>query len=145
MKNKIKEYFRRYIIPLTLATITAILSANIIFYFLKSYLLAGFIATWLDNFVFYGYIAIVDLKKRKFLRSSNKIKEFIKLIRNMLIEFGPAEYLDSFILRPLLLAIFPMFIANYSLGVLLGSLTAEISYFLFTIIGYEFRKKVFKD
>lgn len=139
-KKNFKEWFNRYSVPLVLATLAAIISANIIKSLFGNNIIAGITATWVDNLVFYGYITITDLKNKHF-----NIINLLKHSRNMVVEFGPAEYLDSFILRPFYLSSFPYFISNYSLAIVLGSLAAEVSFFIPTIISYEFRKKAFKN
>ncbi|MBI4225092.1 MAG: hypothetical protein HY617_02055 [Candidatus Sungbacteria bacterium] len=126
--------------PLVLATLAALISAHVIKSISGNNIIAGIAATWMDNLAFYGYIIFRDLKTRRF-----GIANLFKQARNMIIEFGPAEYFDSFLLRPFYLSAFPYFISNYSLAILLGSLTAEITYFIPTIFSYEVRKKIFKD
>lgn len=143
IKNKIKEWLKRYSIPLVLGTIAAIVSAIIFKATTGNNIISGILATWVDNIVFYGYIALHDLKKVD--KDAPKFKAFIKQVRNMVIEFGPAEYLDSFLIRPFFLSIFPYFIGNYPLAIFLGSAAAEVTYFIPTIISYELRKKVLKD
>ncbi len=145
MKKKFKEWLKRYGIPLTLSTISAIIAANLVKILTHNNITAGFFGTWADNAVFYGYLAATDLKKERITSFKNSFKEFFRLIRNMVVEFGPGEYLDSFILRPFFLSAFPYFFKNYSLAILFGGLTADISFFIPTIISYETRKKLFKD
>ncbi|PIZ95892.1 MAG: hypothetical protein COX81_00140 [Candidatus Magasanikbacteria bacterium CG_4_10_14_0_2_um_filter_37_12] len=95
--------------------------------------------------VFYSIIVYKDLKSRKIKDVGLSSLGFLKVLRNIIVEFGPAEYLDSFLLRPFYLTVFPYFISSYSLAILLASLTAEISYYIPTIISYEARKKIFRD
>ncbi len=63
----------------------------------------------------------------------------------MVMEFGPAEYLDSFVIRPFFLAVLPSIIQNYSAAIFIGTLLADFIFYVPTIVSYEFRKKVFKD
>ncbi len=140
MKIKIREWFYRYSIPLLLATLSSIVSASIIKSITGNNILAGVGATWIDNITFYGYVYLKDVKRKNFT-----LTNFIKQIRNMIIEFGPAEYLDTFLVRPFFLSVVPYFINNYQLAILLGSLLAEITYFIPVITFYELRKKVFRD
>lgn len=144
-KSKIKEWFNRYFLPSVLGIATAIIAGNIVKAISGNIILAAFIATWLDTIVFYGIIGYRDLKKRKNKEAKLTFIGFLKVLRNMIIEFGPAEYLDTLLIRPFFLAILPYFMSNYSLAVLIGSICAEIIYYVPTIIMYELRKKVFKD
>ena len=145
LKNKIREWFRRYSIALLLAYIVSIAIANFAKVSTGNIIVSAFLATWADNIAFYGYIALKDLKRKKVKNLQSAASELAKLVRNMVFEFGPAEYLDSFIIRPFLLSVFPLAISNYSIAILLGNLVAEITYFIPTIISYETRKKVFRD
>lgn len=94
---------------------------------------------------FDGTIVYKDMQKRKAEGKMLGVTGFIVQFRNMLIEFGPAEYLDSFAIRPFYLSFLPFVIPSYSLAILIGTVLADITYFIPTIISYEFRKKTFKD
>ena len=140
-KVKVREWTGRYAIPLVFGKIATILSANAGRLLFGNVIVAAFLGTWADNLAFYGLIAFRDMKKRK----GRTAGDFLKVARNMLVEFGPAEYLDSFVVRPLFLSAFPYLVADYSLAVLLGSVAADVTYFIPVIISYEKRKRLFKD
>ncbi len=142
-RSKTKEWFKRYSIPLILATLAAIISATIIKILTGNNIIAGILATWIDNITFYGYIYIKDLRKNK--EEGPRITNIFKQLRNMIFEFGPAEYLDSFLIRPFYLSFSPYLIDNYQIAILLGSIFAEITYFIPVVIFYEIRKKAFED
>lgn len=144
-RRKVKEWLNRYAAPLVLSTSGAIITANLIMALTHNKILAAFAGTWSDNFIFYSFMALKDLRGKKIDNIRTGLVIFIKLIRNLIIEFGPAEYLDSFVLRPFYMAVFPIFISNYSLAILFASLSAEISFFIPTISFYELRKKIFND
>lgn len=130
--------------PILLATLAAIISATAFKFLTGNNIVAGVLATWVDNVVFYGYISFQDLKKKRRKRGLS-LGTLFRHMRNMFVEFGPAEYLDSFLLRPFYLSSFPYVIGNYPLAILLGSVAAEVTFFIPVIIFYELRKKVFKD
>lgn len=145
LKYKVKEWFQRYAIAELIGIILALIVSNLTMLLFNNAIIAAFLATWADNLGFYGTIIINDLKLRKKKDNKIGIKSILKLARNIIIEFGPAEYLDSFAIRPFYLAIFPLLISNYSLAILIGTLLADVTYFIPTIISYEFRKKTLKD
>jgi len=62
-------------------------------------------------------------------------------LRNLVLEFGPGEYLDSFLIRPFYLAALPLVIADYALAIAAGTLLADVTYFVPVIFSYEARKK----
>ena len=63
----------------------------------------------------------------------------------MVLEFGTAEFLDSFVIRPFTMYIFPLLTHNLVLGLLVGKFVADIIFYIPTIIAYELRVKFGKD
>jgi hypothetical protein len=137
-RGKLREWAGRYAGPLLIGKALTLIAANAGRLLSGNVIVAAFLGTWADNLGFYGFVAFRDMKGRK-------AGDFLKVGRNMLVEFGPAEYLDSFVVRPLFLSVFPYLIADYSLAVLLGSIAADVTYFIPVIISYESRKRMFKD
>ena len=144
-KYKIKDWEERYGLPLVASTVMAIVAANAAHILLDNLIIAAFLATWSDTITFYGIVAYRDLKLRRRKDGELDAVSFLKVFRNMIAEFGAAEYLDTFVIRPFWLSIIPTLISNYSLAILLGSLVANVTYFIPTIFSYEVRKRVFKD
>lgn len=134
------RWVKRYSFPLIVGTVGAITLANISKLFFGN-IISAYVATWTDNILFYGILSYRDIRSRK----THSLTDFIKVFRNLIIEFGPGEYLDSFLIRPLYLATFPLFISNYSLAILLGSFAAEITFFFPVVLSYEARRKMFGD
>jgi hypothetical protein len=58
-------------------------------------------------------------------------------VRNLAIEFGPAELLDSLLMRPIALTIGLTVMDSPILGALLGKLAADIVFYVPTIVSYE--------
>ncbi|MBI2129852.1 hypothetical protein HYU07_06470 [Candidatus Woesearchaeota archaeon] len=144
IKNKLKEWFKRYALAELTGILFALIFSNLSMFFFKNTIIAGFIGTWMDNLGFYGIIVHRDLNKRKRNKKLNFL-DYLKQLRNMIVEFGPAEYLDSFIIRPLYYSFLPYVIADYSLAIFIGAILAGITYYIPAIISYEFRKKIFMD
>ena len=144
-KNKLKEWFKRYAIAELISLVFALVFSNLSMLIFNNVIISAFVATWASNIGFYGTIIYKDLKTMKKKEKKLRGMSFLKLARNMLIEFGPAEYLDSFVIRPFYLALFPYLIDNYSLAITIGTILANITYYIPTIFSYEFRKKIFKD
>lgn len=67
---------------------------------------------------------------------------FFKTIRNLVFEFGFSEALDSFVVRPFCMYIFPILTNNYGVGIIIGKIVADVSFYIPTIIAYELRKKI---
>lgn len=59
-------------------------------------------------------------------------------VRSLLIEFGPSEILDTFLLRPGLLYLGPVLLGNPLLGWLIGKLVSDIAFY--AIAGFGLRR-----
>ncbi len=146
MRRKLNEWFKRYAAAEFAGLMLTLIFSAISMHLFGNIILSAFIATWADNVGFYGVIAYNDLNQRKKEKKRKlKLADYARQIRNMVVEFGPAEYLNSFAIRPIYLSVLPFFISNYSLAILIGSLLANITYYVPTIISYELRKKHLGD
>ena len=59
------------------------------------------------------------------------------IVRDLLLEFGPAELLDSLLIRPAALATGLALVTPPALGALAGKLVADLLFYLPTIASYE--------
>lgn len=62
-----------------------------------------------------------------------------------MVEFGTAEYLDSFIVRPFAMYFFPKLLNNITLGLIAGKFAADGIFYIPTILSFELRKKYLKS
>jgi len=144
-KSKMTEWLRRYGPPEAVSLLCALLFSNLAMAATHNSIAAAFVGTWTSNLGFYGLIVFEDMKARHAQNKGLALTDYLKQLRNSIIEFGPAEYLDSFAIRPFYFWIFPRFIHNYTLAIFLGTILADVSYFIPTIVAYEFRKRAWKD
>lgn len=140
-KNKLIEWFQRYFVAETVAIISSMVGGWIVYLLFQERIFTAVASTWIENLVYYGIITFKDFKS---IKKKNLIS-FFKLVRNMVLEFGPGEYLDSFVIRPFTNWYFPRLIGNIPIGLLIGQLVANVSFYAPTILAYEIRKKFFKD
>jgi hypothetical protein len=136
MIHKLKDWGWRYIPAEISGTLTALLAALIVTFLTNNPILTAFAGTWGENIGFYGIILIREFKTKK-----NNSIPLRKTLRNLIIEFGPAEVLDSFVLRPFFMFIFPTIIGNLVIGIIIGKFAADATFYIPTIIAYELRKK----
>lgn len=145
-KNKILEWIKRYGKAEIIGLLLGLFIANIIVFLTGNRIIAAFIATWTENLGFYGVITYNEYcLQQKSNKARYPLKRYWIIFRNLILEFGPSEYLDSFVIRPLYFSVFPLFIDNYTLAIFLGSIVANITYYIPTIIAYEVRKKYVED
>lgn len=146
LKNKKREWLRRYIPAEVLGTITSLIAAWVVYSQSHSYLAATGAGWFGEGIGFYGYFITTEL-----FNSSQKFKQYSFIKRaslaisaastNLLVEFLPAELLDNFIIRPFAMFEAPHFIHPYPIGFLVGKFSADIIFYVFAIIGYESRKR----
>jgi len=145
MKHKIIDWIKRYAPAEIFGVIGALLGAWLVFLLTNNRILAAYAGTITDNIGYYGFILIRehvnDYKQSKLKRKKHGMLGFSKTFRNLFLEFGFAEFLDFFIVRPFCLYIFPILLNNYGLGIIIGVTVANIIFYFPTIIAYELRKK----
>lgn len=138
--KKIREWSWRYLPSEIACSITSIILATIIFNFTENPILTAFVGALSEAFVYYAVIAYRELKK---LKTKRNFKNYLLIIRNLLIEFGFSESLDSFIIRPFFMYWMPIIVGNLSLGIFIGKLISDFIFYVPTIIMYEIRKHYF--
>ena len=148
MNSKIKEWIKRYLPAEIVATFTAILISTIVYLLTKNPIITALAGTWGENLGYYGFLSIREVvQSKKQHKLDNKrygVLSFFKNIRNLVLEFGFSEILDSFLIRPFAMYTFLLLVGNPQLGIFLGKISADIIFYIPTIIAYELRKKHLK-
>jgi hypothetical protein len=57
--------------------------------------------------------------------------------RSIAVEFGAAEAIDSITIRPIALYLGPLVVGNTAVGFVLGSIVADIAFYVMAIFSYE--------
>jgi hypothetical protein len=143
--SKILEWIKRYLPAEILAIMGALAGGMITHFLFHNQVITALGGTWGENIGFYGKILYSDIRDRSLRDERITFVGMLKVLRNIVIEFGPGEYLDSFVIRPAAMYFFPKVTGNVVLGLFLGKISADVTFYLPTIIAYEFRKKYFKD
>jgi hypothetical protein len=148
--SKTKEWVRRYLPAEVIATVTALLSAGGMYSATDSYPLAAIAGTIGENVGYYGYFVVIEwIRHHKNHRHHGVVRRtilvFSKTVRDMLIEFGPAELLDSLLVRPFCMFVAPQIIGGpYVLGIFVGKVAADLVFYSIAIVGYEAKKRWLK-
>jgi hypothetical protein len=145
MKAKIREWIKRYVPAEILSFIVTLIAAVLTFSYTQNQIAAALAGTWGGNVGFFGYILALDIfrsiKERRSANSSYTAKDLWLNIRGLLVEFGIAEIADSFFIRPFLMYYLPILTGNFSLGILLAKIAADITFYTPAIFFYELNKK----
>ncbi|MFV5689359.1 hypothetical protein ACM55M_12130 [Flavobacterium sp. ZT3R25] len=142
-KENFKEWFDRYKYAELAATSSALLSSQ--FSRILSGLTTAYLITIAEYFAFYGIIIVRSYRKlakeNKRLNQKTTLEETLLLVKNLALEFGYPAILDFFFIRPFFMYWMPILTGNYFLGIILGKITADLFFYLPTIINYELIKQ----
>jgi len=134
VKNKFKAWGKRFLLAEFCGTSLAIIAAYLARHFFHSTVIAAYAGAAGDTVGFYTPIIIQDaIALRKNLKVKNEKFSgiaILHLVKSMLLEFGPAEVIDSFFLRPFFMYYFPVLIHNYPIGILVGKLAGDITFYI---------------
>jgi hypothetical protein len=92
-----------------------------------------------ETVAFYAVIVARDLRARP---PGVGRRGTALILRGLVVEFGPAELLDTFALRPLAMYLGPLALGNMTGGVIAGKIAADVAFYTLAVIGYEVRKSL---
>ena len=145
VKNKIKEWMKRYLPADILSTVLSLATAWIINRITGDNVLAAFGGSAMASISFYGIIAYNDVRKSLKHHKKHDLSygfvAYFKDLRNLIIEFGPSEILDVLAVRPFFMYLMPKVIGQFLLGTFIGKMMADVVFFIPAIVMYEVRKK----
>jgi len=137
------RWIARYGVAEIIGVCTAVASA-----WLVDMLGAGTVATayagaFGENVGYYGFIAtremVASYHATRLTGDRYRASHVGIVARDLTIEFGPAEALDSLILRPLMMGLGTRWIGG-GLGIVAGKLAADLMFYLPVIATYEARR-----
>jgi len=144
--KKIKEFSKRYLPAEIVGTCTAVCAASITHIYSDNPVSIAYIATLGEAAGFFSTIFIQHFlsfsKKRSMENRQVSLIDISKMFSHILLEFGPAELFDSLVLRPFFMYLFPLLVKNFTLGILLGKVAGDITFYLLVILSYEMQKWV---
>jgi hypothetical protein len=143
-RHKITEWLHRYVPSEIAAITTAYLGFWYVFSISQNITASSYASSMSENFGFYSVILFREFFKGRKLAalalSTYTFRAFMSTCVGLLIEFGPGELLDSLLIRPVTIGLGTHYL-GMELGVLVGKLVADITFFVPTILIYEYRKK----
>jgi len=144
VKRKIKEWLKRYLPAEIIGTITAVTVASVTHLFSTNLVIIAYAGSLGEAIGFYSTVFTQHLfivkKENRFTGKSFFFSDFTKITANIVLEFGPAGLLDCLILRPFFMYLFPGVLKNFTLGILVGKLVGDLTFYLLVILSYEIKK-----
>jgi hypothetical protein len=131
------EWLRRYAPGELLALVGALTGYVLLELLTGSRAAAAFGAAAGDNVGYYGVIAAREVAAR---RRDGRRHPVRRAVRALVLEFGPAEALDSTIVRPACTAIAAAALGPAA-GVVAAKLVADLAFYAPVIVSYELRKR----
>jgi len=143
LKHKSKEWLMRYLPAEIIGTVTAISAASIAHVLSTNFVLIAYAGSLGEAIGFYSTTVIQNLVRvyRKNQGNRFSFKDIVKISKDIVLEFGPAGFIDGMFLRPLFMYIFPIYLNNFTAGILVGKIVGDISFYFLVILSYELRKK----
>jgi hypothetical protein len=123
-------WLRRYLPAELLGTPTALLCAWLVATLTGSPAAAAVAGTWGENLGFYGIMLGRELGRQG-------VRALPSILRDLVLEFGPAEALDSMLLRPALMYAGVTLASSTALGIIAGKIAADVCFYAPAIASYE--------
>lgn len=105
--------------------------------------------TWGGNIGYFGTILLTDiiLTRNRLVSEGKRFtkRTILKILRALFIEFGIAEVLDSFFIRPALLYWMPVWLQHMTWGLIAGKFMADITFYIPAVISYELSRRKFRN
>lgn len=141
LSMRIREWARRYLPAEIVSLVATIAAAQLVRRAGGSDVGLALAASWSGNLVYFGWILAQDvIKTRRKLHERRRVytrKSFARNLKALFVEFGIAEALDSFVIRPVLMFALPRWIGDVTWGVVVGKLLADVAFYVPAIVGYE--------
>lgn len=139
--TKIREWARRYL-PCEIAGTTCEMGGAAIAYGATGSVAAAAVVATVGASVGY-YVAAYWTAVRTAYRAqpSSRLRRWLvangRALRSIAVEFGPAEVVDSLIIRPLAFYFGPILFGGVVAGWIFGKLVADVGFYVLAIFSYE--------
>jgi len=137
MWQKFLYYLKRYGFAELIGGLLVIIISSLTFHFTRNKIVAAYAGTIGENIGFYGAIILGDILKAKRNAAIWSWKHVLQVLRNVLIEFGGAELLDSLVVRPGMIYLFTSIFTNYQAGALAGVVAADVVFYGLAVLSSE--------
>jgi hypothetical protein len=141
-RQKLGEWVRRYL-PCEIAGTVGELGGAAAAYLLTGSIAAAAVAATVGASA--GYYAAAYLSAVRWVYREQSHRRWaarvlvanVLALRSVTIEFGPAELIDSIVIRPLAYYLGPVMFDNLAVGWIFGKLISDIGFYVLAIFSYE--------
>jgi hypothetical protein len=145
VRRKLREWVGRYLPAEVLGTVTALAAAWTVHAVSGSLISAAVAGTIGESLGYYGCMVVrevrsCDTRHRDLGTLRRRWLTGTRTVRDLLLEFGPAELVDSLLARPVFLYLMPSLLHNLTAGIVVGKLAADVLFYGLAISAYELRQ-----
>ncbi len=138
LQAKTREWIHRYGYAEIMGIVGAYVGYFLALFFLADLpLLLAYVSSVFESLGYYSTILIRELSKSKKQHST------LKTLFHLLTEFGPSEFLDTLILRPLAIDFSVAYFGVY-FGVFMGKILGDVAFYIPVILSYELRQHFYR-
>jgi hypothetical protein len=140
--KKLLEWLGRYL-PCEIAGTVGELGGAVVAYLLTGSTAAAAVTATVGASVGYyaaAYLNAMRWAYREQCHHSRTVRVLVAnliALRSVAIEFGPAELIDSVLVRPAAYYIGPQIFDNVAAGWIFGKLVSDVAFYIFAIFSYE--------
>jgi hypothetical protein len=147
IRRNVKKWIKRFLPAEIIGTLSAIASAFVASAFMTNRVGIAFTASIAETVGFYLAIMVTDaLLIRKQLKHKHHTLTLpallLLIIKNIVLDFGLAELADSFVIRPLFMYLFPLWLNDYTAGIIAGKIASDLVFYVPVIVAGEIRTHI---
>jgi hypothetical protein len=136
-RRLIRRWCARYLPAEVIGTISAVTSAYVAYLATGDRALAAIFGTIGENVGFYSVMAVVEWRRQGTAGPMGLQARAQRTIRVLSAEFGPAELIDSLVVRPGAMYLGPFVTGGITSGSLLGKIMADAVFYAVAIASFE--------
>jgi hypothetical protein len=134
VKSHLARWLRRYLPSEVLSLLAAVAGAQLAFAVSGNAAVAAVTGAWSETLMYYATMLAREIR-------AYPSQPLLITLRNLVLEFGFAEALDTLLLRPTLMYLAAQLVSDLRLGVILGKLAADVIFYVPAITAYELRRR----
>lgn len=149
-RGRVAQWVARYLPLEVLGTLAAVAGSWATYEATGSIVVAAVVGTIAESVGYYALVAVRGIRghlvSRRVTRVGGRVRRAVLAtaltLRGMLAEFGPAELLDTFLVRPALLVAAAAWLGPTPTGWLVGKLAADAVFYAVAIASFELGRRV---
>ena len=134
VSSHLARWLRRYLPSELLSLLAAVAGAQLAYGATANPAVAAVAGAWSETIIYYATMLTREVR-------AHPGQRLPITLRNLVLEFGLAEALDSLLIRPAMMYAATQLLANIALGTVLGKFAADVVFYIPTIAAYELRRR----